>query len=561
MKRKIKENAGFFFRNYFYYNIIMLVWWIAICLFLGLLKDPLLKEGVWMIIKSIPIEILLSFVLAALYSAGEEKWFPINTDEKGIYRRNAVWYYLWNCFFEMLNLITIFVWTSLLHNFFRVTMIIILVLTCPNMLIKIFTLSRLRKRMGAWIKDASRQNKNVCTYLLKHDFTALRIYPVAEILMKFLTNDFSVSFTDFGVKDILRKSDSATVCKGTLQMFWESKEMLICPHWLYRDFFPEEENRISKFILFVDDKFKDIEETAIVIDEFFAAGKDAAVYFHESESDRYEKITSRPVHKFYEKKKETDKAANYMTTGAQQVEIPYFKKGRFLHAYPKSLAAIMKYEYIDGEILRINQIEDSTECFYRLLKVVEYAWHYRALAIISQNPDMYNNLLAKDSFQSSLGLWEKYQNKEKYKYTDKETVKAYRLVSDLLSGKTCGKIIINYSELCQVITQLRNRYVGHGTMAFSVSWELLDAVKQLAAVVLGVFYQQEIFLPEEPEQSKEQVPLVYYNTENSRSLCLLAGYTGKEHKISEYLDYQFAAFRSNDRVEYQLNYRGGTCNE
>lgn len=553
MKRKIKENAGCFFVNYFCYTLFMLGWWIVLCFPMAFFVDTLgnlIKKGVWSIFKSIPIEILLSLVLAALYSIGEEKLFPIvkekkaesltmDTDKHGVYRRNAVGYYLWNYVFGMLNLITIFVWISRRYHIFRVTTMIILVLACSDLFRKIFTLSRLRKQMRAWINDASRQNKKVCTYLSEIPY--------------------------IGANDIFEKSNFATVCKGTLQMFWESKELLICPHWLYRDLFPEEEDRISKFILFADSMFIDREEAAIVIDEFFAAGKDAAVYFHESSNDRYEKryekITSHPVHKFYEKKSETDKAINYMTTGTEQVKIPYFGNGMFIHAYPTSLAAIMKYDYIDGEILRMNQMEDSTECFYRLLKVVEYAWHYRALAIISHTPDMYNDLLTKDSFQSSLGLWEKYQNKGKYKFTDKETVEAYCLVSELLSSKTCGKEKISYSELCQVITQLRNRYVGHGTMAFSVSRELLDAVKQLAAIVLGIFYKQEDYLLEEPDKSKEQVPLVYYNTENGRSLCLLAGYVGQEHKISEYLDYQFATFRSNDRVEYRLDYRGGICNE
>lgn len=540
MKHKIKENAGCFFINYFYYTLFMLGWWLVLCipmalLLMGTLKG-LIKQGVWAIFKSIPIEILLSFVLAALYSIGEEKWFTIDTGENGIYRRNAVWYYLWQNFFETLNLISIFVWISRRHHIFHVTTNISIVLGCLYMLITIFSLIGLRKRMRAWINDKSKQNKNVCTYLSLHDF-AVGIYC-------------------FGARNILESSNFATACKGTLQMFWESKEMLICPHWLYRDFFPEEESRLSRFILFANDLIVDREEVAIVIDEFFAAGKDAAVYIRESESAWYEKIKSRPIHRFYEKKAETDKAVKYMTSGIGhgQVRIPYFGMGMFIHAYPKSLAAIVKYEYIDEEVLRINQIEDPTECFYRLLKVVEYAWHYRALAIISHNPNMYNDLLAKGSFQSSLGLWEKYQNKEKYKYTDQKTMLAYRLVSDLLSGKTCGKTTIYYSELCQIITQLRNRYVGHGTMAFSVSQELLDAVKQLVGIVLGVFYKQEEFLIKEHDISIEQAPLVYYNTEGERSLCLLAGYTGQSNEY-EYLDYQYATFRSNVKKEYRLDYK------
>ncbi|MCM1261535.1 MAG: hypothetical protein NC313_02350 [Butyrivibrio sp.] len=571
MKRKIKENTGFFFRNYFYYTLFMLVWWVVVSFLteavLGL-RTLGLKDGIWVIIKNFPITALFSLALAALYSIGEEKLFPVKTGENGIYRQNAVWYYLWNYLFEMLNLITIYVWISQRYHIFRVTTVIIIALECFGAITTIFTLGSLRKRMRAWINDASRQNKKVCTYLLRQDFAAVRISLVAEMLGillkhnydigKFLKRNYDTTIiTYFGVQDILEKSNSATVCKHTLDMFWESKDMLICPHWLYRDFFPEEESRRSKLILFADDVLIDRAETASVIDESFAAGNDVAIYFHEDSLNQYEKITSRPVHKFYEKKAEMNKAADFMAVGTEWVKIPYFDRGMFIHAYPKSLPAIMKYEYIDGEILLINKIKDPTECFYRLLKLVEYAWHYRALAIISHNPDNYNDLFAKDSFQSSLGLWEKYQENENYKYTDAETVRAYRLVSDLLNGKSCGKKIIYYPELCQVITQLRNRYVGHGTMAFSVSQELLDAVKQLTAVVLGAFYKQEIFLLEETDKSKEQVPLAYYNTENGRSLCLLAGYIGQGHKISEYLDYKFATFRSNDRVEYRLDYKGG----
>lgn len=516
------------------------------------------KAGAGPILRSVPAVIIFSIVLAVLYCIVETKWFSISDPKGGkLYRQNAAGYYLLNEFFYVLKPEIILLWISWKYHIFQVSSCIGLILLFLCMLEKTCVLIGLKKRIQNWAVDAAKRNKDVCTYLSLKDF-----------------GPYFGQGND-NMSKILGPCEAASEWIGTMGMIWESEDMLICPHWLYREYFTQED-RNSRFFLFtggIDGLGGAIEqETAVIISEFLTEGKDAAIYISKEDNTQPDEVMSHSVKRFNEKKNENDKAAQFLVAGGSMITIPYFATKEFVHPYPKNRAAIMKYDYIDEELQKIGKLEDSTECFYRLLKVIEYVWHYRALAMLAQDSQMCE-MFVKDSFKSSMGLWERFQNKKSDMYsdiyTDQETVQAYCLISSLLSGGVRRRKKVSYSELCQIITQLRNRYVGHGTMAFSVSEELLEAVRQLAYRVLEIFYQRhEIIVDEskkltierklttdENEMSTVEVPLVYYNTIGQRSLCLLAGYVGWGNGVAEYLDYRNAAFRSGEIIEYQLDYR------
>lgn len=561
MKDKVKNNIFCFFLGELWYGFLIGVCMMSVSL-VDLIKESLsdlnmigLVVGILifvilsivLLIRFIPAILFISVILAVLYSFVEEKRFPIVTSEGKLCRQNAEGYYVWNTFIRILKLEMLLLWVTWRYRIPWFVVILGMIYLICKTCFEIHAQDRLKYKMTGLLKDGAWRSKNVCTYLSVNDFG-----PYEHIL-------------GMNMKKILKPSDVTRVCKGSYGRIWESDEMLIFPHWLWRED-GDNEVDISRFLLFVDriEVFNRTIERWVekLVDEFYAEDKDrvqkdgkaAAAYIPIGRHRKSKIVYELPVIRFLEEHKENDKAARYLTVGEDKVAVPYFECMALEHVYPKSRAAVMKYDYIDEEMKKIVNLEDSTECFYRLLKAIEYVWHYRALARLAMDKEGYKTFDG-DSFKSSLGLWEKYQNRDKIKFTDWDTIQAYRLISDLLNGNACGNTKVSYAELCQVITQLRNRYVGHGTMAFSVSQELLEAVKQLAGHVLEVFYRQDDALIDEHYTFNGKIPLIYYNSEDRYSLCLFAGYLGGEGGLEEYLDYKNAAFRSKQIREYQLDYQ------
>ena len=372
--------------------------------------------------------------------------------------------------------------------------------------------------MERWINADIHREKKVCTYI-----TAM------EATSRLMGRD---------LESILKPLGLAKTVSRTMELLWEGQDVLICPHWIYKEYLEKgHEDRRCRLFLLTNVSFEGQNQVMqAVIDEYLSKGIPVAEYvawsslFDSDMDSRQDKFIGRTITMYFEKKHQEKKAAQFLINKENRTEIPYFNNKVYTHEYPTCRSVKMKYKYADEELEALVQIQDSTECFYRLLKLVEYVWHYRALVSLADK-NKGQKLWEKGGFQSSLGLWEKQQNQIKHNFVEEETVKAYCLVKRMLKGNTCGNTSVSYPELCEILTQLRNRYVGHGTMAFSVSEELLEALKQLVGAVLDVFYCQEDAVLSENAMFGEQVPMAYFQgKDDNMALCLLAGWSNKSFK-------------------------------
>lgn len=532
------------FLRYDLYIIIILLVWRFLPFFKKEIYENFITGGLVWIIVWIPISLVISIVLVIIYTRVEEKWCPIIKSENGVYRKKPVRYYFLREFVMKIEVIvtlgTFFMMCflgyykkSFVESNINVIIInIIIIIICCWSLIKFARkLSGLQKNMEVWINEEGRKNKKICTYIGSEDFSLRRVKG--------------------SIRSIISGKEEIKSCSEVNDLIWENENIIICPYCFLKEYVDVENDRIERFIFLnngvSEDKIAVIDS---VIDEYICAQKNIAEYTFVTEEIR--KSEERPIKRFSEKKRgDAERVFQYIS--GKDVQIPYFEEKIFTYHYPKSVDVLVKYEYLDGKIEQLNEIREPAECFYQLLKVVEYVWHYRALVELSKE-DEKRQKLAKKPFQSSLGIWEKYQNNVDRSYDDEETVQAYRLIKNVLENKKCGSTKVKYSQLCQILTQLRNRYVGHGTMAFSVSHELLDAVKQLVKIVLDIFYAEEDITIEKDKMLIPGIPLVCDRTSSTkRSLGLLAGYMGEN--VAEYLDYENAVFCSKAAITYRLDYQ------
>lgn len=136
--------------------------------------------------------------------------------------------------------------------------------------------------------------------------------------------------------------------------------------------------------------------------------------------------------------------------------------------------------------------QNDTEYFYSLLKINEFMIHYQSLAEYEAVGSRYLDLEGDTS--PSLGTLANgiAFAGGKQPEPDAAFITAVKMLHTLSTGHTegvPGKRAISYAR--EQICALRNRYIGHGTMTYSVSRELLVQFAIITEQLARLFLEQE----------------------------------------------------------------------
>lgn len=194
-------------------------------------------------------------------------------------------------------------------------------------------------------------------------------------------------------------------------------------------------------------------------------------------------------------------------------------------------------QYAQG-LLRtmLDTQQNDTEYFYSLLKINEFMIHYQALAEYEAVGGRY--LDQEKDIALSLGT---LANGIAYAGgqmpdPDEAFLAAVKLLHTLVAGHTEGvasKRAVSYAR--EQICALRNRYIGHGTMTYSVSRELLVQFAIITEQLAKLFFAQEHISKLAAEQSKLSGGYEKWIRKEGR-FYLLAGIY-RRNDSCKYLDY------------------------
>lgn len=209
----------------------------------------------------------------------------------------------------------------------------------------------------------------------------------------------------------------------------------------------------------------------------------------------------------------------------------------------------MKYEYMNRILSQIsNQLEES-DMFYQVLKLVEYFFVYRSLYF-----EIYKRggLDLNGSFEMSIGK-AKQSQEEKIVFYEHEVVNAYKNVYSALNKNSFNRTKVTYNEICDIFVRLRNDYIGHGTMAFSVSRDLLKSMMIMLKELIIVFSDSRVVLSEKDIISKD---LNAIKKSKTGSIMLFWSYREKPDFYVEYYDFNNAIIASNQKDSFELDWSG-----
>lgn len=144
----------------------------------------------------------------------------------------------------------------------------------------------------------------------------------------------------------------------------------------------------------------------------------------------------------------------------------------------------VKCRYVIEQLTECTKASNEVQEFYGLIKIVEYIFQYRGLYALSRS-----EAIDLSAISFSMGGWNEiqlgYGEKGKEEYREQGLLQAFANV------KKSHRAKITYRDICMFLVELRNRYIGHGTMAYSVSPELLDSVFRMVLCILDEFIKDE----------------------------------------------------------------------
>lgn len=186
--------------------------------------------------------------------------------------------------------------------------------------------------------------------------------------------------------------------------------------------------------------------------------------------------------------------------------------------------------------------------FYTLLKMAEYCIHIRALCMLCSNSESDHGTCGKiinPSFGTLCGL----QEEPELAFQDPELAGALRWLDMLSCTKGTSQIKTrraSYNELCQVMVRLRNRFVGHGTMIYSMDEQVLAPLATAVHRLVQVFLDGSRQLPPGarilPSLTESSIPACL-ETETGR--CYFSGID--QAGYISYLDFSTGRYVSTHR--------------
>ncbi len=157
------------------------------------------------------------------------------------------------------------------------------------------------------------------------------------------------------------------------------------------------------------------------------------------------------------------------------------KRERYLKLYEPARAS--------GDDILITQVrrllcgETAAEEFYDLMKLSQYCIHVRALIALSRgDKDLTPETLVDFSAGDMQSRQKRTQETSVY---DLNLIRACKMLSELLEVRPPKKA--DYNTVSALIPQLRNRFIGHGSMLFVADDRLIDPLITVTEKIVEVF--------------------------------------------------------------------------
>lgn len=122
------------------------------------------------------------------------------------------------------------------------------------------------------------------------------------------------------------------------------------------------------------------------------------------------------------------------------------------------------------------------DMFYELIQTVEMCVHLTCLCALNENTKIDYGSVERLALGTMVGITKRYTSNKKI--GDEELKKSVLFISELCGLGSGGTV--NEDRVFDIIVQLRNRYLGHGTMTYSVSEELVYNLTTVSSYVTGL---------------------------------------------------------------------------
>ena len=381
--------------------------------------------------------------------------------------------------------------------------------------------------------------------------------------------------------DLLILSIKMRFYKGTLCLCIDSKGhapfysrmngvregMLCVSFWKYKKLFSHMKGKVVKELWiqsdYPDDKVEKEDFIAPIIDECF----DKGISVFKVNIDKSKDIKKVRISRVIIKAETETKTKTELHDFTEAEGVSYFGRLNFnvITDYSNVPFPVqMKYEFPNHAISLMNASRENSEIFYQLIKLVESVFHYMALYKLSADEELKKKYI-HDGFLSSIGMWqniafEKAGNKKTYQADNpqgEKVLSAFKFVHKATLGADYGRVRVTYNEICSIITSVRNRYLGHGTMVFSVTQDLIDAFITLVGVIMEDFYGKDVVIDvdKDDEDGVILARSFYDQKEKHSSLQLISAISNEgDTRYVEYLDYRNGSCVCDTEKVYDLDY-------
>ena len=300
-----------------------------------------------------------------------------------------------------------------------------------------------------------------------------------------------------------------------------------------------------KTLSFNDDQEKKIEE---FLAQYENAGFHILICEHITmlENLMEQKIPENILYGKYMLKAGTDIAIPYESitqyAGQKHARDLYLQMHQYLSEHEEDIV-------LKRSIEKLCLGESVVAQFYNLLKMAEYCIHVRGLYAITSE-EKQGKVDKKDFYKFSIGKWNELQRIPKCMIKNRELAEQMRFLDMLCTGKSKSDIkttAVSYNKICDMISELRNRFVGHGTMLYSVDEQILYPLGCAVYLIVKTYMENPHTLKERkvliPETNEAAVNAVYKSGKKTYLFC------GKdEFENRDYLDYETGTVITLDRT-------------
>lgn len=158
----------------------------------------------------------------------------------------------------------------------------------------------------------------------------------------------------------------------------------------------------------------------------------------------------------------------------------------------KKLNNFSQLDFVKKSLIQIKEGKNSIEKLYILSKCCEYMIHYEALYNLSITE---GSILKSNS--PSVGTWNDIKSTQAKVCDDANVRKYIQRLDQILNTKSkttnLPKKITNKTIKDRIVS-VKNKYLGHGSVSYYVSKELVDSLMPLAQILIENFAEEELNL-------------------------------------------------------------------